>query len=435
MLLTWLAAPALALEVPHEHYELENGLDVILVEDHRLPQVVVDLWYGVGSYDDPPGESGFAHLFEHLMFMGTDLVGEGEFDGRMEAGGGWNNASTGDDRTNYFDVGPAELLDLLMFMEADRMTGLDITQAKLDLQREVVRNERRQNYEDAPYGKVWLEVPGMLYPTTHPYHLSGIGSHEDLLAATLDTVTGFYADWYAPNNATLIIGGDFDPEQVKANVERWFAPLEPAELREHLVPPVVTAPVTLEKTITDSVELPLLVMAWHTPAYFQPGDAELDILSDVLAGGADARLEARLVNEERVVQDLEVFQYSSQHGSSFYVMAFASPDADLAAIAGAIEEELAAIADGTEPVTERELAQAVNGWEMNFVYGLEGLLDRVETLQSYLFYTGTPDYLEQDLGRYKAVSAESIQAVVAERLKPELAARLSVLPETTDQSE
>ncbi len=435
MLLAWLVPSALALDIPHEHYELDNGLDVLLVQDHRLPQVVVDLWYGVGSYDDPPGESGFAHLFEHLMFMGTELVGEGEFDGRMEAGGGWNNASTADDRTNYFDVGPAELLDVLMFMEADRMTGLDITQDKLDLQREVVRNERRQNYEDAPYGKVWLEIPAMLYPETHPYHLSGIGSHEDLLAASLDTVTSFYADWYAPNNATLIIGGDFDPDAVKANVDRWFAPLEPAELREHVVPPEVVAPVTVEKTITDQVELPLLVMAWHSPAFFTPGDAELDILASVLAGGADARLEARLVNEERVVQELEVFQYSNRHGSSFYLMAFASPDADLDAVAAAIDEELAALASGAAPVTERELAQAVNGWEMNLVYGLEGLLDRVETLQNYLFYTGTADYLDEDLARYQGVTAESIQAVVAERLKPELAARLTVLPEATEETE
>ena len=182
-----------AMDIPHEHFELENGLDVILIEDHRLPTVVVDTWYGVGSYDDPMGASGFAHLFEHLMFMGTERVPEGEFDGRMEIAGGWNNASTGDDRTNYYDVGPSEILDLLLYMEADRMTGLDITQEKLDLQREVVRNERRQNYEDAPYGGIWLALSEMMYPESHPYHWEGIGSHEHLLAATLAEATSFLA--------------------------------------------------------------------------------------------------------------------------------------------------------------------------------------------------------------------------------------------------
>ena len=163
-----------ALEIPHEKYQLDNGLNIILIEDHSSPQIIVDTWYEVGSYDDPKGASGFAHLFEHLMFMGTPTIPNGNFDIRMETAGGWNNASTGDDRTNYYDVGPSEIADLLLFMEADRMVNLEITDDKLNSEREVVRQERRQNYEDAPYGKIWLEMPEMLYPESHPNQVSAL---------------------------------------------------------------------------------------------------------------------------------------------------------------------------------------------------------------------------------------------------------------------
>ena len=188
-LLATCVLTASAVEIHHETYVMDNSMTVLLLEDHALPQVVVDLWYGVGSFDDPQGASGFAHLFEHLMFMGTDRVAE--FDPIMEAAGGANNASTMDDVTNYYSWGTSNVLDLLLFLEADRMTGLDITQEKLDLQREVVRNELRQNYEDPPYGPVWLEIPAMIYPEEHPYRLSGIGSHEDLLNASLEHVQSF----------------------------------------------------------------------------------------------------------------------------------------------------------------------------------------------------------------------------------------------------
>ena len=310
MLWLGLLSTVNGMNIPHESYELENGLKVILLEDHTLPKVVVDTWYSVGSYDDPKGASGFAHLFEHLMFMGTAQIPEKEFDRKMEIAGGWNNATTGDDTTNYFDVGPSELVDLLLYMEADRMTGLDITQHKLDLQREVVRNERRQNYEDRPYGKIWLEMPEMLYPPEHPYHLEGIGSHEDLLAATLETVNNFYADWYRPNNATLCVAGDFDPEHVKARIEEWYGPLKAGKEVIHAPSTPPTAPIVKDKTITDQVPAPVFLLMWHSPVYFEQGDADADVLASILAGSPEARLTSKLVYEDRSVQEIDVFQFS-----------------------------------------------------------------------------------------------------------------------------
>ncbi|HNH46811.1 MAG TPA: pitrilysin family protein, partial [Myxococcota bacterium] len=226
MLLSLLLC-AQAQEIPFERYELPNGLQVILHEDHSLPQVVVDIWYQVGSKDEAKGRSGFAHLFEHLMFMGTNRLPGSGFDSTMEAYGGWNNAWTMEDATNYYDVGPANLLPLFLWLEADRMQDLAVamTQEKVDLQREVVRNERRQSYEDEPYGAAWLEVPRLLYPEGHPYAHTVIGSHEDLQAASLQDVKDFFTAWYVPNNASLVVAGDFNPAEVKPLIERSFGHL------------------------------------------------------------------------------------------------------------------------------------------------------------------------------------------------------------------
>jgi len=426
------AAPS----IPHTQFELDNGLTVLLVEDHRLPKVVVDTWFHVGSYDDPMGASGFAHLFEHLMFMGTDNVPMGEFDKTMEAAGGSNNASTGDDITNYFDWGPSNTLDLLLVMEADRMTGLNITQEKLDSEREVVRNERRQNWEDPPYADIWNEIPRMLYPDDHLYYRNGIGTHEELMAATLDTVTSFYDTWYVPNNATLVVAGDIDPVWTEARIRELFGPLAASEIPEHTSYPTVTEPVTREKTITDDVQLPALVMAWHSPVFFAEGDAELDIYSNLLTGGDDARLTERLVHNEQTVQEIYAFQSSAKRGSSFMVMAYLSPDADVSEVRAAVIEEMQAVI-GDAPPTDEEVTVAVRGYEMQFLRGLESITSRAETLQSYLYHVGEPDYLSSDLDRYLAVTPDTIVSAVETWLDPEKAAVLVVMPEaaTTEEGE
>jgi len=295
--------------VPHETFRLENGLDVVLIPDDALPKVVVDLWYDVGSYDDPTGRSGFAHLFEHLMFKGTAKVGEGGFDRAMEVVGGANNASTGDERTNYYDFGPAHAVELFLWLEADRMTGLEITQNKLDVEREVVRNERRQTSENTPYGKVELELPELLYPKEHPYHHPVIGSHEDLEAATVDDVKAFFASFYDPANASIVVAGDFDPAKAKETIDRMFGTIPSRGAAKDPGAPgfddhKTTLTSVVKKTIEDEVELPKIVMSWQSPKHFGQGDAELDLLATALATGNASRLYKALVYDQKIAQSV-----------------------------------------------------------------------------------------------------------------------------------
>lgn len=308
------------------------------------------------------------------------------------------------------------------------MTGLEISQEKLDLQREVVRNERRQNYEDSPYGAIWLELPQMLFPESHPYHLTGIGSHEDLKAASLEHVTQFYADFYAPNNASLVVVGDFETEAVKKKIDAYFGHLERADLPEHAPFPMVSEPVMAAKTITDNVQLPAVIMAWHSPAYFAKGDATLDILASLLSAGADSRLVQRLVHEERLAQELAAFQSSGQRGSQFLVMIYATPGADLDRLEAIVHEEIQAVAGAKAP-SDQELIQTKNSYEMSFLTGLQGLIDKAEQIQTYIYHVGRPDYLEEDLGRYLSVSREDLAEAINTYLTPEKAAVLRVMPE------
>lgn len=429
VLIVWLCLPiSWAVDIPHETYTLPNGLHVILIEEHDIPQVVVDIWYKVGSSDDPSGASGFAHLFEHLMFMGSHRIKQGEFDSKMERFGGWNNASTASDYTNYYSVGPSGLIDLLLFLEADRMVGLNITQEKLNLQRDVVRNERRQNYEDQPYGSIWLNLSEMMYPPEHPYHLEGIGSHEDLQAATLQTVTQFYEDWYMPNNATLCVSGDFDPESVKKSIEAYFGPLSAGTSPSRRLAPIQTKPYVFEKTITDHIQLPAVVLTWHSPAYLTSGDAELDILSSVLAGGKDGRLTKKFIHELELVQELDVFQYSHQKGSLFIIGAYARPETNLRDLAAALKEELSDIASETKPIQEKELQLSITDMEMRWYDGLESNLDRAEQLQNLFFYTQKTTGLKSMLKRYQDIDSKGITQAVQTHLKPQQASVLYILP-------
>jgi len=421
---------ASAVDIAHEEFVLENGLEVILIEDHRLPQVVVDVWYGVGSFDDPEGASGFAHLFEHLMFKGTQWVPA--FDPLMEANGGANNATTGNDRTNYFSWGSSNILELLLFLEADRMTGLQITQEKLDVERSVVRNELRQNYEDAPYGGIWLALPEMLFPPEHPYSLEGIGSHEDLLNANLEHVQAFYGDWYAPNNARLAVAGNFDSEETKALIQKHFGALQPS-----IVPPHPAVPETLEvqkkrTLLEDQVSAPALLMAWHTPSFFKEGDADLDVLANVLAGHGAARLDSRLVHGGGGAQETWAGQSSSKRGSTFLIWIMGEPGADLAAIEAAVLEELTKLS-GESPPTQEELSIALNNQEMGFLQELEGLLDRAEALQRYAYYVGGDFGPKEDMERYKKVSAESIKAVIETWLGADKYAAIEVHPRSEEE--
>ncbi|NUM79012.1 insulinase family protein, partial [candidate division KSB1 bacterium] len=313
-LLSFTAALAqdAALRVPYERFALPNGLTVILHEDHTTPTVSVNVWYHVGSGSEKPGRTGFAHLFEHILFEGSKNVPEGAFDEWLEAAGGNNNGSTNPDRTNYYEEIPTSALELALFLESDRMGFLleAMSPAKVDGQRDVVKNERRQSYENRPYGLAFPTLGENLYEPNHPYHWPTIGYMEDLSAASYEDVVEFFQKYYTPANASLVIAGDIDPKAVKAMVEKWFSDVKgrPKE------PPQTVPPAYLNEEkrliLEDRVQLPRLYMAWLTPPLFSPGDAEMDLTASVLAGGKNSRLYKRLVYDLQIAQDVSAFQNS-----------------------------------------------------------------------------------------------------------------------------
>jgi len=429
-------APLTAQEIAFTRHRLENGLTVIFHEDHRLPLVAVNLWYGVGSKDEPPGRSGFAHLFEHLMFMGTEKVPIGEFDARMERVGGHNNATTSEDRTNYFESGPRELLDLFLFLEADRMAGLAkaMDQEKLDVQRGVVRNERRQSYENRPYGRMELEIPAWIYPEGHPYRWPVIGSHEDLESATVADVVGFFEQFYFPANASLVVAGDFDPHDARELVDRYFAPLpKRAGVPRDPAPPALIDG-TIRKTLRDGVRLPLVAFVWHSPALYASGDADLDVLANVLGGGKSSRLWRSLVYEKKIAQQVDVHQQSRYLGGEFRIEVYGVPGDDAAAraktldeIERAVDAELAELRrDGP---TRREVERALNGIETSFQGQLEPLGQRADLLNQYQFHFDDPGAIAADLARYREVTPQSVRDVGARVLDPARRLIVHVLPD------
>lgn len=400
----------------HTLYKLDNGLTVILHRSDLLPSVVVNIWYKVGSRDERAGRTGFAHLFEHLMFMGT--ANAPNFDVIMESGGGSNNATTSADRTNYFDMGLSNLLPTLLWLEADRLAALDDTmdQKKLDLQREVVRNERRQSYENAPYGSDSLRIFGALFPEGHPYHHPTIGSHADLEAATVEDVVAFFRSYYVPSNATLVVAGKFDEAETKKLIQEYFGGIPAGAAPEFKVPPALEPLKGSREIVEDKVPLPRLYMAWRSPKLFAPGDAECDVLASILSNGKNSRLYQALVYEKTVASDVSAYQYSQGLSSVFIIEVTAQEDVTLAELEVLVDAELEQIKK--EAPSERELTRARNQIEMMYLHSLESLESRADQLNAYYFHTGKPDYLGEDLARYQAVKVEDIQRVAAEVLKP-----------------
>jgi zinc protease len=404
---------AKAIDIPHEQYQLENGLNVILHHDDSLPQVVVNLWYGVGSKDEEMGRSGFAHLFEHLMFMGTvNLPGSG-FDERMEAYGGWNNAWTSTDATDYYEAGPSNLLETFLWMESDRMRDLAraMTQEKLDLQRDVVRNERRQSVEDTPYGIIWEAMSPALYPEDHPYGHTVIGTHEDLQAATVDDVVRFFNTWYVPNNASLVVAGDFDTGQARQWIDTYFGSIPQGSLPERSKPEPRVGPQKAVVETTDNVQIPLTLIAWHTAAAFEPGDAALDVLASILGEGRSSRLYADLVTEKGQALEVSAWQYSQLLSGIFAVSGKPAEGVTVEELETSLQAHLQTIAD--EGPTAEELERVRNQLEVQFISQLEGLDQRASALNRYHFLTGNPDYADEDLQRYRNLSAEDIKKAAA----------------------
>jgi zinc protease len=390
---------------------LENGLQVVVHEDHRTPIVAVNLWYHVGSKDEPPGRFGFAHLFEHVMFQGSKHVPEDTYFRFLERAGASNvNGTTSEDRTNYFETVPRNRLELALWLESDRMGFLlDHVDAKTFAgQREVVKNERRQNYESAPYGLVVQYVDEALFPTSHPYHHLTIGEPADLDAATLDDVRGFFRTWYVPGNASLVVAGDVDSAATLAMVERYFGPI-PASAGAPPPPRLTTPPLAGETRleIEAGTELGRVEVDWITPAYFAPGDGELDLLARALAATKTSRLFKRLVYDEQIAQDVAAYEDSRQIASKFGIVATAKPGHTPEELLRAIDEELGKVQ--VSGIDDAELARARTAIVTTQAFGLEGVSGQANAINTFVHYTGDPDYLPRDIARYEAATTASVR--------------------------
>jgi zinc protease len=418
------------LNISFSKHTLANGLDVLLHEDHGCPIVAVNLWYHVGSKNEQPGHTGFAHLFEHLMFEGSQHYDRGYFE-PLQGAGATLNGSTNADRTNYWEVVPPGALDLALWMESDRMGYLlpALTEAKFANQRDVVLNERRQNYENRPYGLAPMALLAALFPPDHPYHWTTIGEIADLQAAHLDEVQAFFRRYYRPANASIALAGDIDAEHALGLVRQYFEPLDPGEPAG---PVRVSAALTRDVRIRfeDRVELPRLYLAWLSPAMFAAGDADLDLATDLLANGKMSRLYRRLVFDERIATDVSASQNSREIAGYTQITATAAPGHALAELERAILEEIARLAqDGpTDAEIERGRVQA----ESQFMLRLQtvgGFGGKSDQLNAYNVFLRDPAYFDRDLARYQDVTAASLTQAVGRYLDPARRVTLSVVPQ------
>lgn len=395
------------INIPIEEYKLDNGLEVVLHRDNATPIAHVEIWYHVGSKDEPQGRSGFAHLFEHLMFNGSQHA-DGEYFAPLQPFGARINGTTNKDRTNYFETVPSNVLERALWMEADRMGFLlpALTQGKLDNQRDVVRNERRQNYEIAPYAKARQVIAEAVWENTHPYHRLTIGSHKEIEAANLDDVRGFFTSWYVPNNATLVVSGAFDPVRTKEWIQNYFGPIAKGPAPTPITSAKANLPEAKTIELEDNVQLPRVYYTWQSAAFLQAGDADLDVLSLILSNGKTSRLYKRLVYEDRIAKDVYAAQYSSQLGSTYRIVATAAPGKDIADVQKAIDEEIAKLLN--EGPTQEEVERAKNVWKKSFFQSIESVAGKAGMLQRYNHYLGKADWVTADLKRYMDVTKESV---------------------------
>ncbi len=409
-----LAAPASAdipiPDVPFQKYVLGNGLTLIVHEDHKAPIAAVNVWYHVGSKNEKPGKTGFAHLFEHLMFNGSENFNDDYMKVLQKIGATDLNGTTNEDRTNYFQNVPVSALDTVLWMESDRMGHLlgAITQAKLDEQRGVVQNEKRQG-ENEPYGRAYELIQTAVYPKGHPYSWTVIGSMEDLTAASLDDVKEWFKTYYGPQNAVLVVAGDVKADDVKVRVEKYFGDIPPG-------PPIAKQDVwvaqrtgTHRQSLQDRVPQARLYQVWNTPQWGAPDDDYLDLVARVLTSGKSSRLYKRLVYDDQIATDVSAYQGSSEIGSNFMIQATARPGGDLAAVEKAIDEELARLLrDGpTAEEVERARTDRLSG----FVRGVErigGFGGKSDVLAQSQVWGGRPDFYRTRLARVKAAGVPEV---------------------------
>ncbi|MCP4547689.1 MAG: insulinase family protein [bacterium] len=420
------------LTIEYEKYTLDNGLQVILHEDHSIPMASVNIWYHVGSKNEKPGRTGFAHLFEHMMFQGSKNNDDDYFN-PIERMGGVVNGSTTEDRTNYWENVPSDQLETALWLEADRMGFLldAMTEEKLANQKDVVRNEKREGMNN-PYNVAYDLIPGMLYPNEHPYSWTVLGSMEDLGAASKEDVSEFFRLYYAPNNASLCVAGDFDPVQVKAWIDKYFATLPPGRKidRTEIWVPRLTQ--VRRMVAEDNVEVPRLFMAWHTPGWYQPGDAEFDLLSEILVGGKTSRLYKTLVYDLQVAQDVDAYQESREVAGDYIIEASPTEGHTLEELEELIDAELRKIFD--KGINKGELKLAKTTIEANFIRSLQrvgGFGGKADRLNNYNTLTGDPGYLAGDMARFRDATTKGIQGYAREYLHLDQRVIIHVLPQGT----
>jgi len=422
-----------SLAISYEKYKLKNGLEVILSVDRKLPIVAVNVWYHVGAYHETAGRTGFAHLFEHMMFQGSKNVADDVHISMLEQLGATDlNGTTNFDRTNYFETVPSNHLETALWLESDRMGFLldTLSEEKLDTQKEVVKNERRQGTEAAPYGIAREKLWHALFPLPHPYHGDVIGSMEDLNAATAEDVKTFFRTWYAPSNATLTIVGDFDVAKTKALVEKYFGslPTSPKPQKPQVAPAKLSQETVIrhdEKIAT----LPMLTLAWHSQEYLSEGDATADMLATVLATGKASRLYRRLVLEKQIAQSVDATQQSMGSQSVFTIEVVARPGVST----DTLKKEVDAVLDEVRKngVTAEELNRARTRYDTRMLSGLEsvgGFGGKADVLQNYNHFVGEPSYLAQDLARYQTVSPDDVKRYATEQLRPGARVVLHAVP-------
>jgi predicted Zn-dependent peptidase len=419
------------MHIPIEEYTLPNGLRVILSEDHANPVVAVNLWYNVGSRNEREGRTGFAHLFEHMMFQGSQNVPDTQHIAHSERVGGSMNGSTWLDRTNYFQTVPAHQLELVLWLESDRMGFLlpAMTQEKLDNQRDVVKNERRWSVDNQPYGTWDEKLQELVYPEDHPYHHSTIGSMEDLSAASLDDVRHFFATYYAPNNAVLTVAGDFEPDAALAAIERQYGPI-PANSNLPPPPDMTLPPLSggeVREVVEERVPLPRIYAAYRIPTFGTDGWLALEVAADLLGNGRASRLYRSLVREKRLAQDVTVFTFPLVGGASMFALwATASPNVDH----DELERELFAEIDRLreDGPSDDELERVRNLQAASVESSLERLGERADRLSMYTILFDEPERINVEVSRYAGVGAAAVRAGMTEFLRPENRVVLTYLP-------
>jgi zinc protease len=426
------------MRIPIETFPLDNGLFVTLSEDHTTPIVAVNLWYHVGSANEKPGRTGFAHLFEHMLFQGSAHVGSNEHFELIQRAGGTLNGSTWLERTNYFETVPSNELALALWLEADRMGELlpAMTQEKLDTQRDVVKNERRWSVDNQPYGTMLEKMQELVFPSSHPFQHSLIGSMEDLSAASLDDIAQFFATYYTPDNAVLSVAGDFDSMEARKLITEYFGPIRKGKARPALppmnLPPVFGSP--RREVVHDNVSLPRLFMAFRSPIFGSEKYYAASVAAAVLGMRKGSRLHRSLVRERQIAADAGAFTFDLAKGTDILVVdVTARPETDIARLEKEVEREIDEIHHNG--VTESEVKRAVALIETDLLASLQSAGERADRLSMFATYFKRPELINEQADRYRSVTAQRVNELASERFGKDNRASLVYLPKDGVESE